>query len=205
MGTCMCMYLGHTGTHWAGTDTYMYTCTCGHTHKEKTHAHIQDSHRHTRAWAHRGHWTAHMGCSVNETCAKRTAWPFRAEAFRLWVLQAEGKGETAAPRARELVFMGSSPGSWLRGPSCTSSLEEGLCSRGGGGLPLPDWAPWGSANVLTTTQTAGHSGRHPVLPSAESLGHWAAHGQGQPWADSQLRGAQEGTGVPSSRAPHLCP
>lgn len=206
----MYAYVPGTHRHTSGRHRHIrvHTHMWSHTQGENTCAHTRLTQAHTwgtRAWAHRGHQTAHLGCSVNETCAKRTAWPLRAEAFRLWVLQAEGKGETAAPRAHELVFMGSSPGSWLRGPSCTSSLEEGLCSRRGGGLPLPDWAPRSSANVLTTTQTAGHSGRHPVLPSAESLGPWAAHGQGQPWADSQLRGAQEGTGAPSSRAPHLCP
>lgn len=61
----------------------------------KTHTGTHVGHR---APGHRGHKTGHMGCSVNETCAKRTAWPSRAEAFSLWVLQAEGKGEAAAPR-----------------------------------------------------------------------------------------------------------
>lgn len=164
-----------------------HTHMWSHTQGENTCAHTRLTQAHTwgtRTRAHRGHKTGHMGCSVNETCAKRTAWPLQAEAFSLWVLQAEGKGETAAPRAHEPVFMGSSPGSWLREPSCTSPLKEGLCSHGGGGLPLPNWAPRGSASMLTTTQMAGHSGRHPVVPSAESLGPWAAHSQGQPWAGS---------------------
>ena len=141
MGTRMCMYLGHTCTHQAGTDTYVHTRTCDHTQGENTCAHTRLTQAHTWgtcAWAHRGHRTAHMGWSVNETCAKRTAWPLQAEAFRLGVLQAEAKVETAAPRVHELVFMGSSPGCWLRGPSCTSSLMEGLCSREGWGAgPCP--------------------------------------------------------------------
>lgn len=189
-----------------------HTHMWSHTQGANTCAHTRLTQAHTwgtRARAHRGHKTGHMGCSVNETCAKRTAWPLQAEAFSLWVLQAEGKGEAAAPRAREPVFMGSSPGSWLREPSCTSSLKEGLCSRGGGGLPLPNWAPRGSASrwqdTVVVTQLC-HLPRAwgPGLLTVRG-GPGQAHGQGQPWAGSQLRGAQEGTGVPSSRAPHLCP
>lgn len=189
----------------------VHTRMWSHT-ENKTHAHIQDSHRHTRGahvHGHTGHKTGHMGCSVNETCAKRTAWPLQAEAFSLWVLQAEGKGGLAAPEPVSQYSWVLRAAGWGE-PSCTSSLKEGLCSRGGGGF-LATGAPMGALPVDGRTQWWSPQ----VVPSAESLGPWAAHSQGRPWAGSWSGAApgpahssgvhRKGQEFPAPRAPHLLP